>query len=207
MVPGVRILFTAAFGTVLLASSLFAQSTPTALVRHAPTLNGSVQGSIQQLTPESTTLNGSANVTGDLLVPGTPSIQLNGNPSYGGPVDGTGAATPTTHKVTLNGGAKLGHVVRRTDAVALLTITAPAAPVGTCSVSLNNTSDSPGSFTTLKNLTLNGNVGAIAVPAGTYGDFTANGSSSFTLGVAGATTPAVYNFQHLTLNCTDRKST
>ncbi|MBI2497743.1 MAG: Ig-like domain-containing protein, partial [Opitutae bacterium] len=53
---------------------------------------------------------------------------------------------------------------------------------------------------TLKNLTLNGKAGAIVVPPGTYGNFTANSGSGFVLGVAGATVPAVYNFQNLTLN-------
>ncbi len=191
----------ALFGLILLASGLSAQ---TAQVWHAPTLNATVEGSVQVMTAENVTLNGSANVTGNLRVPGTPAVQLNGNPTYGGTVEGTGAASPTSHKVTLNGGAKLGHVVRRTDAVALPVVAAPPPPAGTRSVSLNNATDSPGDFATLKNLTLNGNVGAITVPPGTYGDFTANGSSRFALGVAGATTPAVYHFQRLTLNGSSR---
>ncbi len=59
-------------------------------------------------------------------------------------------------------------------------------------------------FTGLRNLTVNGSVPPIAVPPGTYGDFTANGSSGFSLGVAGATQPAVYNLQRLTLNGSSR---
>lgn len=137
---------------------------------------------------------------GDLLLPGTPTVQLNGSPNYGGTLDGIGVATPTSHKVTLNSGATLGHVVRRTNAVALPTVSAPPLPTGTRSVSLNNSSQSPGDFTTLKNLTLNSNVGQIVVPPGTYGGFIANSGSGFNLGVVGATTPAVYNFQNLTLN-------
>ncbi len=156
------------------------------------------------LTAESVTLNGGASVTGDLLLPGMPTVQLNGNPTYGGTLDGTGATTPTSHRVTLNGGASLGRVVRRTDAIAMPSVAAPPSPAGTRNVSLNNSSDSPGDFTTLRNLTLNGNVGAIAVPAGTYGDFTANGNNRFTLGVAGATAPVVYYFQRLTLNGSSR---
>src|SRR5205823_4840181 len=57
-----------------------------------------------------------------------------------------------------------------------------------------------GNFATIRNLTLNGNTGELAVPPGTYGDFIANGNCGFTLGVAGATTPTVYNFQRITLN-------
>lgn len=175
-----------------------------AQVRHAPTLNGRVEGSIQQMTAENTTLNGGASVTGDLSLPGTPMVQLNGNPIYSGTLDGTGATMPTNHKVTLNGSATLRHVIRRTNAVSLPVVTAPPQPTGTRSVSLNNAGQSPGNFATLKNLTLNGNVGAITVPPGTYGDFTANGSNRFTLGVAGTSTPAVYHFQRLTLNGSSR---
>jgi hypothetical protein len=176
----------------------------TALVRHAPTLNGRVEGSIRQMTAENATLNGNAQVTGDLLVPGTPTVRLNGSPSYGGTHDGTGSATPFNHTITFNGGAALRHVVRRSDALALPVVAAPPPPAGTRSVSLNKPGQPPGDFATLKNLTLNSNVGQIAVPPGTYGNFTANSGSGFTLGVAGATTPAAYNFQNLTLNSNSR---
>ena len=158
---------------------LMAQSPGTALVRHAPTLNGSVEGSIHQMSAESTTLNGNARVTGDLFVPGAPTVRLNGSPTYGGTQDGTGSATPVNHTITLNGGASLGHVVRRTDAIALPAVAAPPQPAGTRSVSLNNSSQAPGDFATLKNLTLNGNVGPIAVPPGAYGNFTANSGGYF----------------------------
>jgi rhamnogalacturonan endolyase len=67
-------------------------------------------------------------------------------------------------------------------------------------VTLNNSSDPVGDWATLRNLTLNSNVGQIAAPAGAYGDFTANGGSGFTLGVAGSVLPTVYYFQRLTLN-------
>ena len=42
------------------------------------------------------------------------------------------------------------------------------------------------------------------MPPGTYGALTANGNSSFVLGVAGSSTPAVYNLQGLTLNGNSR---
>lgn len=176
----------------------------TALVQRVPTLNGTVEGSIQQMSAESITLNGGARLTGDLLLPGTPTLRLNGNPTYSGTLDGAGASTPTTHRLTLNGNATLGRLVRRTDAVALPTVSSPLAPTGTRNVSLNNAAGTPGDFATLKNLTLNGNAGAITVPPGSYGDFTANGSNRFVLGVAGATVPAVYHFQKLTLNGSSR---
>ena len=51
-----------------------------ALVRHAPEISGTVDGSVQQLLGEGVTLSGGATVTGDLLVPGTPAVRLNGKP-------------------------------------------------------------------------------------------------------------------------------
>ncbi len=171
-----------------------------AIVRHAPVLNGDIDGSVQVLLPESTTLNGGAMISGDLLVPGAPNVVLNGHPTYGGTLNGSGAATPTSYTITLNGNAVLRHVVRRTDAIALPAVAAPPAPAGTRNVSINNAGQNAGDFATLRNLTLNGNAGQFAVPPGTYGSFTANGSSGFTLGIVGATQPTIYNFQNLTLN-------
>lgn len=178
---------------------LFAQ-TGTAFVRQAPTLNGKIEGSLHILDAGNVILNGGAVVTGDLLMPGTPAIQLNGRPVYGGTLDGVGSAAPASHRVTLNGNARLRHVVRRTDPVALPGVAAPSSPAGTRHVTLNRSSDRPGDFATLRNLTLNGNAGLVAVPPGAYGNFIANAGSGFILGSAGATTPAVYAFQNLTLN-------
>ena len=179
---------------------LVAQTAPTALVRHAPVLNGVVEGSIQQMLGEDVTLNGGATVSGDLLVPGTPTIRLNGRPDYAGTVDGSGSAAPAGYRVTLNGNAALRHVVRRIDPAALPAVGAPPAPAGTRSVTLNKSGQSPGDFSTLRNLTLNGNVGSVAVPPGSYGDFTVNGGSGLTLGVVGATVRSRYSLQRLTLN-------
>src|SRR5262249_32530178 len=67
------------------------------LVNHAPSLNSAqVDGSLQQMLGESLSVNGSTSVTGDLLVPGTPQVMVNGSPSYSGTVDGAGSATPAS---------------------------------------------------------------------------------------------------------------
>ncbi|MDP3072585.1 MAG: MBG domain-containing protein [Opitutaceae bacterium] len=174
--------------------------TVTALVRRAPSLNGGLDGSLQILTAESFTLNGNAWVSGDVLVPGLPTLRLNGNPVYGGTLDGSGSASPSNYQVTLNGNAALRHLVRRTDPIVLPTVTAPPAPAGTRNLSLQSAGQDLGDFATLRNLTLNGNAGDYVVPAGTYGAFDANGSSGLILGEPGATTPAVYHLQDLTLN-------
>ncbi len=176
----------------------------TALVRHLPSLDGALHGSVQLVTVENVTLNGNALVSGDLLVPGSPTVRLNGHPDYGGTLDGAGAAAPATATITLNGGAALRHVVRRTTPQALATVAAPPAPTGTRDVSINSAGQSPGDFATIRNLTLNGNPGLLPVPAGTYGSLTANGSSRFVLGTTGATVASVYNLQGLTLNGTSK---
>ncbi|HEU5078828.1 MAG TPA: chitobiase/beta-hexosaminidase C-terminal domain-containing protein [Opitutaceae bacterium] len=172
----------------------------TSQVRHAPVINGAVEGSLQVLTGESFALNSSARVNGDLLVPGVPTVKLNGAPVYAGTLDGAGAETPTNYQVTLNSSAVLQHVVRRTDPSEMPVVAAPPAPQGTRNVALNLPTQSAGDFATIRDLTLNGNVGAVTVPAGTYGRLTANTGSSFVLGMAGATQPAEYNLQGLTLN-------
>jgi rhamnogalacturonan endolyase len=175
--------------------------TVTALVRHAPTLNGDVDGSVQVLLPESVTFNGNSLVAGDLLVPGTPAVRRNGSGTVlAGIRDEGGEAAPTNYTITLNGHSMLRYLVRRVDAIALPAVTAPQPPNGTRDVALNNASQGAGDFATLRNLTLNGNAGVRAIPAGAYGDFIANGSSGFILGVAGATEPSEYHLQRLTLN-------
>jgi autotransporter-associated beta strand protein len=174
---------------------------PVALVRHAPLLNSSVvQGSIEQMLGEDVTLAGSSVINGDLLVPGTPTVVLNNNPNYGGTLDGSGDLSPSNYFVTLNGGTTLDHVIRRTDPVSLPNVSAPAAPAGTRSVTLNNSNQTVGDWNTVRNLTVNSNLGQIAVPEGAYGDFTAKGGSGFTVGVPGAHLPSIYSFQSLTLN-------
>lgn len=181
-----------ASGTLVISSPI--------VVRRAPVLNGIVEGSIQVLLPESFALNGSATVSGDLLVPGTPKIVRNGNAMIAGTLSAGGDAAPATATVTLNGGSVVRHLVMQTDPVALPTVAAPASPTGTRNVAVNNAAQANVDFDGLRNLTLNGNVGSVAVPPGVYGNLTANGSSGFVLGVAGSTEPALYQLQQLTLN-------
>jgi hypothetical protein len=196
-----------AFGAAILGGGeLNAQSIPTVTVRHAPALNGPgrIEGSAQQLLGENVTLNGGFTIAGDFLVPGTPTLQINGTPTFAGTIIGTGSASPTSHRVTLNGNVSLGYLRTRTDPIALPIVPPPPAPLGTRSVTITAAGQSIGNPATLRNLTLNGNVGQVVVPPGTYGNFVANGGSGFTLGAAGATTPVVYNLQNLTLNGSTR---
>ena len=172
-----------------------------ALILREATFNGGtlIEGSVQIMTAANATFNGGT-VTGDLFMAGMPTVVANGKPSYAGTVNGTGSATPTGHRVTLNGNTKLGRVVRRTNPLTMPTVAPPPNPSGSRNVSLNKASDSPGSFSTIRDLTLNGSGMTVAVPGGTYGSFTANSNNVLVLGVAGSSTPTTYNFQNLTLN-------
>ncbi len=175
----------------------------TVLVRHAPNLNGQsrILGSIQQILPESLNFNGGVSVTGKFYLPGTPTVKFNGNANSTNVVDGAGNANPSNYTVTINGQSNVHSIVRRTNPVELSPVSAPLAPSGNRTVTINNSKQSVGDWKTVRNLTLNGNSGQFAVPAGSYDTFIANGNKSgFTLGVPGATEPAVYNFQELVLN-------
>lgn len=177
-----------------------------ALVRHAPSLNGDLEGSLQLLSGESFAVNGNAAISGDLLVSGTPNVQVNGNPIFVGTLDGPGSVSPANYTITLNNGSVLRYVVRRIDPLELPTVDAPPSPEGNRDVTLNNAGQSAGDFATLRNLTLNSNAGSVAVPPGTYGSFAVNGSNELVLGIAGATEPAAYNLQSLSVNSNARIS-
>jgi len=176
----------------------------TAMVRGVPSINGggTVEGSIWQMTGGAVTLNGGATITSDLLVPGSPTVRVNGNPAFGGTVVGTAATTPNGYQITLNGNARLGKLYTRVNPVTIPAVAAPPQPsaAATRSVTINGPGQSLGSVATLRNVTLNGNCGQYAIASGTYGNFIANGGSGLTLGIAGATQPSAYYFQNLTLN-------
>jgi RHS repeat-associated protein len=175
------------------------------VVRHGVVLSGSnrVEGSLQILAGENTSFDGTPIVTGDLLVPGTPLIQFGGNPSYGGTLQGAGDALPSNYQITGTGHFSLRHIVLRTNAVAMPVVAAPPLPAGTRDVALSSSGANPGSFSTIRNLTVSGAAGNVVVPPGTYGAFAVTGNNSLTLGVAGATQPAVYNFQALSFSGND----
>ncbi|WP_414662095.1 immunoglobulin domain-containing protein [Horticoccus sp. 23ND18S-11] len=185
-----------ASGTLVIAT--------TALVRHAPSIQGGLDGSIQVLLPEDIALNGNAWISGDLLVPGTPALSIRGQPTFAGVRDASGDAAPANHTVTLGGNAVLRYLVRRTAPVALSSSIPPFAVRGTRSVVLNDPTESAGDFATLRNLTVGRDAGDQTLPAGTYGAITLNGNRGLILGVAGATTPSVYRIASLVLNGNSR---
>jgi cytoskeletal protein CcmA (bactofilin family) len=177
-------------------------------VRHAPNLNGSgsIEGSLQQLLGEKLTLGGGLTLTGDLLVPGTPTLRVNGNPDFQGTVAGTGSDTPSNYQVVFNGNCTLRYLRTRTDPVVLPTVPLPPPATGTQDVTINQAGQSIGDPAALRDLTLTANVGPIAVPPGTYRTFTLHGGSELVLGSTGTTTPVLYQLQNLNLTGNSRIS-
>ena len=192
--------FHALFFTQLMVGpvELYAQS-GVAWVQHAPTVHGSVEGGMQQMMGEPLMLGGGAWVSGDYFLPGSPIFKLNGSPTLGEVVAGEGGAGLTNYTVTLSGNAHVGRMITRTDPSSLPVVGLSGPPAGVRSVVLNKSTERAGDFSALLNLTLNGDLGQLAIPAGAYGDFAANGACGFTLGVAGAVQPAVYSFRRLSL--------
>lgn len=176
-------------------------ATNIAIVRHGFNVNSSrIEGSVHQLLGEATTINGQGVITQDLLVPGVPNLVLSGNPNFAGIITGTGNEQPTNYQIKLNGNAQLRNLITRTNPAIMPTVTAPPASSGTQSVTVSNSSQVPSNFSDVRDLTLNGNVGTVNVPPGTYRNFIVSGGSGIRLGVAGATQPATYNLQSLTLS-------
>ena len=139
-----------------------------AFVRHAPTINGSVEGGIRQMMGEVLVLGGSAWVSGDYLLPGSPALKWNGSPTLGEVVVGPGGAAPANYTVTFSGNAHVGRIITRTDPAALPVVGLPLPPIGGRSVVLCKLTEIAGDFSTLRNLTLNGGLGQLAIPPGAY---------------------------------------
>ena len=172
-----------------------------AVVNHAPLLSsGRIEGALWQLAPESALFDGTDVITSDFLVPGTPHVTVSGSPLFGGTIAGNGSDVPLTHTITIGGNATVGHVITRTDAVTMPAVDAFTPATSTRDASLSNATDSAGDFATLRNLTISGKAGAVTVPPGTYGAFTASGRTAFVFGVAGATTASHYDLDSLTLS-------
>lgn len=173
-----------------------------AVVRHAPNLNGNglIDGSVQLLLGEAVTLNGGFRLAGDLLLPGTPTLRLKGNPVLAGTIVGSGSASPIGYLVTLNGNVALQYLRPRTTPVTLPIVPTPPPPAGTRNVTITSAGQGIGNPATLRNLTLNGSSATVTVPPGTYGEFMVNGGGKIILGIIGATQPAVYNLQKFDVN-------
>ena len=173
-----------------------------AVVRHAPELNdGRVEGALWQLLGENIFMAGNSTITSDLLVPGTPTVSIvDGHPTFGGVIEGSDSTQPTNYQLNLSGNASLRFLITRTDPMTLTAVPLPPAPAGTRIVSLTQAGQSAGDFSTLRDLSLSGKAGAVIVPPGTYGKFSASSRSAFIFGVANAVEPSTYNLEELSLS-------
>lgn len=171
----------------------------TALVRHAPIINGSVDGSVQVMSGENVLFRGNAWVSGDVLVPGTPSLALDGFPMVAGTYDEAGAATPSNYSVTLAGSSIIRYLVRRIPAPSLPQVSKPSASKQTLDLTLTSRDSIPSTFVDIRNLVLDGDVGTVALTAGTYGDLLVKGSSTVVLGRVGSVDPSIYFLQSLSV--------
>ena len=183
------------------AQAQTAQTNLAVTVRHAPSLNGADR--LKAPCSNSTARTSPPTAVGhDRRFAGARHAHavMNGKPAFAGTIAGTGSTSPSGYQVTLNGNCSLHYLRTRTTPVTLPAVPAPPSPTGTRSVTINSAGQSYGDAATLRDLTLNGNVGQISVPPGTYGNFTVNGGSGLVLGVAGGLQAVNYNLQNLNLN-------
>lgn len=181
-----------------------------AISRHAISVNsgGRIEGSAQMLSGDSINLNSDAYIGGDLLVPGTPSVNANGQINWSGQSSGGGSTSPSNYSINLNSGATLRYLVKQSDPIALETVATPPNPTGTRTLNISNASQATpsaiGSWATVRNLNLNSGAPSLAVPPGTYGTFSVNSGSGLVLGVAGSSAVSTYNLQSLNFNSTTK---
>jgi hypothetical protein len=71
---------------------------------------------IDRLPAEDVTLNGTTQIKGDLLIPGTPTVAANRRASLADVIEGPGSASPTTHTVVLDANAVVDNVAIKVDA-------------------------------------------------------------------------------------------
>lgn len=183
------------------------------------TLNGTFVGSLVYASPtaggtmNNITFNSGAKIiSGNLYLPGTPSIKRTNGTVWSVAndalfssviqgweydsnnvkttqtvprvIDENGSVTPNNYSVTFNNSALLeGKVVRRHNSPAFPVIAPPPPADSSGSTSLNSPQSSPLSASQYANITLNSApVGDVRLNPGNYGNLTANNGTAFVLG-------------------------
>jgi hypothetical protein len=172
----------------------------TALVRHAPDSAGAIEGSIEVASSEDVLLDGRASISGDLLVPGKPSLDLTGLPMLVGVVDANGLEATPRYSVTLRDWAVLRYLVRGVDPLVIPSVVAPPSVHGARDIALTDRSPSSGRWDDVRDISIVADVQAVAIPAGDYGAMTVAGTAPVVLGDAHAVTPAVYRFESINVH-------
>jgi type II secretory pathway pseudopilin PulG len=181
-------------------------------------LNGTFVGSLVYAAPSSGTMNsitfnsGARIMSGNLYLPGTPTIRRTNGTTWSAAndslfasviqgwefdssgtktvqttprvIDENGSVTPNNYSVTFNNSALLeGKVVRRHNSPAFPTIAPPAPPDSSGSTSLNSPPATALSASQYSSITINSsNVGDVSLNSGHYANLTANNGTSFVLG-------------------------
>ncbi len=166
------------------------------ILRHKPTLiSGRIEGNLRILLGESFTINGSTQLTSDLYLPGSPSVQLSDAARHGARVSEGGSALPANYTLSLSGNANLtGRIHDHVDAIQFppeFPASIPT-PSGTRNVTVHNQTEVAGigNWQTVRDLNVAGSHLMITVPPGNYGTFTVNGNSQLNF------TSGTYNFSN-----------
>jgi prepilin-type N-terminal cleavage/methylation domain-containing protein len=186
-------------------------------------INGTFQGSIVLSNPHNFNFNSGAKITnGNLYVVGTPSIVYNGGSVEGRQflTDGTevlpatdtrkivdlnGSADPSNYKIILNNGSDIaGKIYRRATTFSMPTVSAPPDPSNSNNLNVNSPLAGSVDPAQYANVNLNNGAGTVTLQPGNYGNISAGSGTTIQIGVAGSTTPTVYNFQGLTLNSSSK---
>lgn len=180
---------------------LFTASAWSAVSRHAPDVNGLLDGDIYQLLGNSMNLNSGGHITGTWYLPGTPTLAINGGTlASGGIVQGTGSPFPEGYLIRLNPHTYVEAMVDRTALAGLPTVAAPQPTHGSCWVNLNHHDDPLGDPALIRGLNINQNCGEVFLPPGQYQQVSVSHGSTIVLGVAGSTEASVYEIAQLNLN-------
>ncbi len=171
----------------------------TVLSRHPLKLSGTVDGSVQVLEAEAIALGGGASILEDLLVPGTPNVDVQGSALLGGILEGTGATRPPAYQIKLTGSALVRYIVTCVDPVAMPTVERPASPQGTLDLKISGKDPVNADFSAVRDLTVNGELAVVPLPPGNYRKVTATAQATLVLGTPNSTTASVYAFDSLTL--------
>ena len=185
-------------GTSTVTPQIDSEACKAVVVKERFQLDGTINGSVHLQGATDLNLNATAEISGDLLVPGNPNINVNGNPNFG-VEQGDGVVNVNPYSININSGVTLGKVITHSDPISLVKIAAPQAPQGQNQITLNK-DQSFSDWANLRSLILNSSYGNINVPAGVYDEFTLNADTSITLGVTNSTVPTVYDFTSLSLN-------
>ena len=171
------------------------------MIKTQATLDGQVFGSIQIQNPSTVNINSSTKVSGDINLPGTPKVTINGKPNFSGVAVGTGSTSPAGYAVFVNEGATFGVLRTRVDSPAMPSVNPPPATSGPW-ITVDSPAQVPASWFPNSGVNLNPNAGSITLPPGNYGALNASNYANggkLVLGNANGK-PATYNFYSFTLN-------